>query len=131
MSVICRFENKVIKLVNCKRAKMDLKPLVRNYELAKIARLKSQDLVDNNYFSHRSPTYGSPFDMISNFGITYSIAGENIAFGQITPSEVMKAWMKSKGHRSNILNSSFTEIGVGVVVDEHGRYYWTQMFIGN
>ncbi|MNH43142.1 Cysteine-rich secretory protein family protein [compost metagenome] len=79
----------------------------------------------NNYFSHTSPTYGSPFDMMRSFGVKYSYAGENIASGQRTPQEVMTAWMNSAGHRANILNGNFTKIGVGYVNGE-----WVQMFIG-
>ena len=82
---------------------------------------------DNRYFSHTSPVYGSPFQMIKSFGITYRSAGENIARGQATPKAVVDAWMNSSGHRANILNASFTQIGVGYVAS--GRY-WTQMFIG-
>ena len=78
------------------------------------------------YFSHTSPTYGSPFDMMKNFGISYRSAGENIAKGYATPEAVVKGWMNSPGHRANILNKSFTHIGVGYV--ENGSY-WTQMFI--
>ena len=80
----------------------------------------------NNYFDHNSPTYGSPFDMMKKFGISYKSAGENIAQGQRTPEEVVQAWMNSAGHRANILNSGFTHIGVGYV--ESGNY-WTQEFI--
>ena len=82
---------------------------------------------DNNYFDHNSPTYGSPFDMMKQFGISYTSAGENIAQGQQTPEEVVEAWMNSQGHRENIMNASFTHIGVGYV--ESGNY-WTQQFIG-
>ena len=82
---------------------------------------------DNGYFSHTSPVYGSPFDMIKDFGISYRTAGENIARGQRTPQEVMNDWMNSSGHRANILNASFTQIGVVYVSDGN---YWTQMFIG-
>lgn len=82
---------------------------------------------DKNYFDHQSPTYGSPFDMMKSFGISYKTAGENIAQGQKTPEEVVKAWMNSQGHRENIMNPSFTHIGVGYV--ESGNY-WTQQFIG-
>jgi uncharacterized protein YkwD len=84
-------------------------------------------MVDKNYFSHTSPTYGSPFDMMKTFGITYHTAGENIAYGYPTPESVVNGWMNSEGHRKNILNSSFTEIGVGYVSNGN---YWTQMFIG-
>ncbi len=87
-------------------------------------------MVNKNYFSHTSPTYGSPFDMMKQFGISYKTAGENIAMGQKTPSEVVTAWMNSEGHRKNILSSSFTQIGVGVAKNANGQLYWTQMFIG-
>ena len=98
-----------------------------NWELSRVARYKSQDMKDKGYFSHTSPTYGSPFDMMKKFGITYRTAGENIAKGQRTPQAVVNAWMNSSGHRANILNSSFTQIGVGYVADGN---YWTQMFTG-
>jgi uncharacterized protein YkwD len=86
-------------------------------------------MVDKGYFSHTSPTYGSPFKMMESFGIRFSAAGENIAMGMRTPAEVMNAWMNSPGHRNNILNNSFNEIGVGLAKDSKGRQYWTQMFI--
>ena len=82
---------------------------------------------DLGYFSHTSPTYGSPFDMMKSFGISYRAAGENIAKGQTTPAAVVNAWWNSAGHRQNMLNASYTQIGVGYVAD--GKY-WTQMFIG-
>ena len=121
------FENEVIRLVNEQRAQNGLKPLTANWELSRVARYKSQDMVDNRYFSHTSPTYGSPFQMIRNFGISCRTAGENIAYGQRTPQAVVNAWMNSSGHRANILNASYTQIGVGYVANGH---YWTQMFIG-
>ncbi|MBE6716670.1 MAG: SafA/ExsA family spore coat assembly protein [Ruminococcaceae bacterium] len=121
------FEKEVIRLVNEIRVKNGLKELKYNWELSRVARYKSQDMKDNKYFSHTSPVYGSPFEMIKNFGITYRSAGENIARGQTTPESVVNAWMNSSGHRANILNSSFTQIGVGYVADGN---YWTQMFIG-
>ncbi|GAA0178799.1 CAP domain-containing protein [Clostridium sediminicola] len=129
-TIYSTFENKVIQLVNRERAKAGLGELGTSKKLCEVARLKSQDMIDKNYFSHTSPTYGAPFDMISKFGITYMAAGENIAYGQTTPEQVMDGWMNSDGHRSNILKSSFSEIGVGVATDSNGRYYWTQMFIG-
>lgn len=81
----------------------------------------------NHYFSHTSPTYGSPFDMMRDFGVNYKSAGENIAQGQQDPQEVVKAWMNSEGHRKNILNKNFTHIGVGF---EQTENHWSQMFIG-
>ena len=121
------FENEVIRLVNEQRVQNGLKPLTANWELSRVARFKSQDMVENRYFSHTSPTYGSPFQMIRAFGLFFRTAGENIAYGQRTPQSVVKAWMNSSGHRANILNASYTQIGVGYVAQGH---YWTQMFIG-
>jgi len=124
------FQKKVVELVNAERAKAGLKPLKMNTELNKVATTKSQDMAKNNYFSHTSPTYGSPFDMMKKFGISYKTAGENIAMGQTTPEQVMNGWMNSSGHRANILKASFTEIGVGIAKNSSGRLYWTQQFIG-
>jgi len=122
-------ESEVVRLVNIERSKVGLPPLKENWQLSRIARYKSQDMINKNYFSHYSPTYGSPFKMIESFGLRFSAAGENIAMGQRTPQEVMNAWMNSPGHRSNILNPTYTEIGVGLAKDKSGRCYWTQMFI--
>lgn len=122
-------EKEVVRLVNIERANNGLAPLKENWELSRIARYKSDDMISKNYFSHTSPTYGSPFKMMNSFGLKYSSAGENIAMGQKTAKEVVQGWMNSPGHRSNILNKSFTEIGVGLSKDSKGNTYWTQMFI--
>jgi uncharacterized YkwD family protein/spore coat assembly protein SafA len=122
-------ENQVVQLTNQERAKYGLKPLVADWELARVARYKSADMRDRNYFSHTSPTYGSPFDMMKNFGISYRSAGENIAAGQRTPQEVVTAWMNSEGHRKNILSAGYTHIGVGYAQGGSKQHYWTQMFI--
>lgn len=124
---LSQFEQEVVDLTNAERSKQGLAPLQANVELSNVARDKSGDMATSNYFDHTSPTYGSPFDMIRAYGITYQTAGENIAKGQRTPEEVVTAWMNSQGHRENILNGNFTHIGVGFV--EQGNH-WTQMFIG-
>lgn len=124
---VLAFEQEVIRLVNEQRVKNGLKPLTANWELSRVARFKSQDMVDNRYFSHTSPVYGSPFQMIRDFGLSFRTAGENIAYGQRTPQSVVNTWLNSSGHRANILNPSYTQIGVGYVAKGH---YWTQMFIG-
>ena len=90
------------------------------------ARAKSKDMSSKGYFSHTSPTYGSPFDQMKQFGVSYRSAGENIAMGQRTPEEVVRGWMNSPGHKANILSSDFTHIGIGY--DKNGNY-WTQQFI--
>ena len=125
-SKVTGFEQEVIRLVNEIRAENGLKALTYDWELSRVARFKSQDLKDNNYFAHNSPIYGTPFQMIRNFGISYRSAGENIAKGYATPQAVVNAWMNSSGHRANILNAGYTRIGVGYVA---GGSYWTQMFI--
>jgi uncharacterized YkwD family protein/spore coat assembly protein SafA len=123
-------ENQVIALTNQERAKHGLPALKADWELTRVARYKSVDMRDKNYFSHTSPTYGSPFTMMKNFGIKYRTAAENIAAGQRTPAEVVKAWMNSPGHRANILNKSMTHIGVGYAKGGSKSHYWTQLFIG-
>ena len=123
---IAAFEQEVIRLVNEIRAENGLKALTYDWELARVARYKSQDMKDNRYFSHTSPVYGTPFQMMKNFGISYRSAGENIARGHATPQAVVNACINSSGHRANIQNGGFTRIGVGYVADGN---YWTQMFI--
>lgn len=122
-------ESQVISLTNQERAKNGLKALTPDWELSRVARYKAMDMRDKNYFSHTSPTYGSPFDMMKNFGISYRSAAENIAAGQTTPASVVQAWMNSSGHRANILSSQSTYIGVGYAQGGSQRYYWVQMFI--
>lgn len=120
-------ESQVASLVNTERSKAGLKPLTLDTPLSKVARAKSQDMADKNYFDHTSPTYGSPFDMMKKFGINFSSAGENIAMGQTSAQAVMTAWMNSPGHRANILSANFGKIGVGYVL-KNGTPYWTQEF---
>ena len=121
------YEREVIRLVNAERAKYGLSALTEDWELSRVARYKSQDMHDNRYFAHNSPTYGTPFQMIRAFGLSYRAAGENIAMGYRTPAAVVAGWMNSEGHRANILSSAYTKLGVGYVADGS---YWTQQFIG-
>ncbi|MDD2377223.1 MAG: CAP domain-containing protein, partial [Bacilli bacterium] len=128
-SDIRALETEVIRLVNAERSRAGQPTLTENNEVSRVARTKSQDFINNNYFSHNSPTYGSPFEMLRSFGVSYTAAAENIARGQRTAEEVMNTWMNSSGHRANILNSTYNQIGVGVARDNNGTLYWTQMFI--
>ena len=121
------YEQQVVTLVNAERAKYGLAALTLDETLCGYARVKSQDMHDQGYFSHTSPTYGSPFDMMRSFGVSYRSAGENIAMGYSTPEAVVAAWMNSEGHRANILSANYTTLGVGYVEDGG---YWTQWFIG-
>ena len=126
-SSVASYEHEVVRLVNEIRQQNGLKPLTENWELSRVARYKSQDMLDNRYFSNTSPTYGSPFQMIKAFGLSYRTAGENIAKGYASPQAVVNGWMNSSGHRANILNVSYTQIGIGYVAQGN---YWTQMFVG-
>ncbi|RYD06194.1 hypothetical protein N752_04715 [Desulforamulus aquiferis] len=122
-------QKQVVDLVNVERAKQGLKPVVAKQDLTQVAQLKAQDMLQKKYFSHTSPTYGSPFDMMRKHGISYTAAGENIAMGQRTAEQVMKDWMNSPGHRANILNANFNELGVGITQSYNGYgYIWVQMF---
>lgn len=120
------FEEQVVQLVNQERAKAGLKPLTHRADIKNVAYKKAQDMINSNYFSHTSPNYGSPFQMLKTFGVSYRTAGENIAKGQKTPQEVMNAWMNSPGHRANILKPEYDSIGVGFY---HSA--WVQMFVGS
>ena len=124
---ISNTEREVVRLVNIERQKAGLAPLKIDSKLCQIAKLKSEDMKKKGYFSHTSPTYGTPFDMLKQFNVTYKTAGENIAKGQKDAKAVVDAWMNSPGHRKNILSKSFTHIGVGNV--KGSSNYWTQLFI--
>jgi len=121
-------EQQMLKLVNEARAQNNVPPLKIDTELSNVARTKSQDMIDNNYFSHNSPKYGSPFDMMKSFGIKYVQAGENIAGNQSVES-AHNALMNSPGHRKNILNPEFTHIGIGIRKGGPYGNMFTQMFI--
>lgn len=122
-------EQEIFNLVNAQRTAAGLVALSIDTEVQKVARDKAQDMVDNNYFSHTSPTYGSPFDMMKNYGIKYNAAGENIA-GNSSNSGAVNAWMNSEGHKANILSNNYNYTGIGVVSSpKYGKIY-VQMFIG-
>lgn len=122
-------EKEVFDLINKQRTNNGLAALKNDSKVQRVARIKAQDMVDNNYFSHTSPTYGSPFDMLKSFKISYKTAGENIA-GNSSNSSAVTAWMNSSGHKANILNSNFNYTGIGVVSSpKYGKMY-VQLFIG-
>lgn len=122
-------EKEVFDLINKQRTNNGLPALQNDSEVQRIARIKAQDMVDNNYFSHNSSTYGSPFDMMKSFKVSYKTAGENIAANSSNSSAVT-AWMNSSGHKANILNSSFNYTGIGVVSSPRYGKMYVQMFIG-
>ena len=122
-------EKELLSLINAQRKAYGLPELSFDSELQRVAKAKAQDLVANNYFSHTSPTYGSPFDMMKSFGITYKTAGENIA-GNSSLSGAVDAWMNSTGHRENILNNAYNYTGIGIVDSPKYGKIMVQMFIG-
>ncbi|GAA0453326.1 CAP domain-containing protein [Alkalibacillus silvisoli] len=119
----------VVRLTNEQREEHGLNPVELDNELTDVAQRKSVDMADNNYFSHNSPTYGSPFDMLDHYDVSYTGASENIAAGQHSADEAVNNWMNSEGHRENILNDQWTHIGVGYEDSGQMSPYWTQMFI--
>ena len=121
---ISALEKAAAELVNDKREAYGLDPLTISTELTAKARIKAQDMKQNNYFSHTSPTYGSPFAMMQSLGISYRSAAENIAMGYRTAEAVVNAWMNSPSHRANILSSRYDTMGIG-----HTDGYWAQWFI--
>jgi uncharacterized YkwD family protein len=127
-STLTAQEQQMLKLLNDARAQNKLAPLKVDMNLTNVARIKAQDMIDNKYFSHNSPKYGSPFDMMKSFGVKYIQAGENIA-GNQTVQNAENALMNSPGHRKNILSPNFTHIGIGI--QKGGPYgnMFTQMFI--
>ena len=130
VSTVNSMEKQVASLTNSERKAKGLSVLTLDNQLSKLARLKAEDMAKKGYFSHTSPTYGSAFDMMNKYGVSYRTAGENIAKGQKTAESVMNGWMNSSGHRANILSSAYTNIGVGYAKDSRGNTYWVQIFKG-
>ena len=124
-----RDEQEIFNLINKQRTNNGLTPLKIDEEVQKVARIKAEDMVTNNYFSHQSPTYGSPFDMLKSFKISYKSAGENIAANSSNTGAV-NAWMNSSGHRANILSSNYNYTGIGVVSSPRYGKIYLQQFIG-
>ncbi|MEG1705617.1 MAG: CAP domain-containing protein [Clostridia bacterium] len=119
----------IIKYINDKRKGNGIKPLIINSKLNEIAVLKSQEMIKKDYFSHTSPSYGTPFKMMKNFGITYKTAGENIA-GNTTMKKAVDSWMASETHKKNILSNAYNYIGAGATISDKYGYIIDVMFIG-
>ena len=114
-------------LLNNDRARYNLAPLTIDPALCRIARLKSEDMRDNQYFAHTSPTYGDVRQMLAHFGYSYRAAGENIAH-HATIEKAQAAFLSSPGHRKNIMSSAYSKVGIGVAIDKNGFVYLTQIF---
>ena len=120
------YVQQVVDLVNKERAKKGLSKLTLDTNLQKAAQIRAKEIETS--FSHTRPNGSNFSTVLSEFNISYRGSGENIAWGQTSPEAVMNAWMNSSGHRANILNSSFTKIGVGYYQNSAGRKYWSQLF---
>ena len=118
---------RVLQLTNSHRSSSGLKALKLDAELCRVAQAKADDMAAKGYFSHQSPTYGSPSDMLKAFGVSYRYMGENIARGYSSADKVVEGWMNSSGHRANILNGNFTALGVGY---NSAAKTWVQIFKG-
>lgn len=113
-------------MVNEERAKVGLSEVTLDKSIEAAALIRAKEIETS--FSHTRPDGRSFSTVLTDNGITYRGSGENIAWGQRSPQEVMKGWMNSEGHRANILNPKFTKIGVGYYQNAAGRNYWTQLF---
>ncbi len=122
-------EQQMLNRVNQERAKVGLSALKVDMQLVKLARMKSKDMIDKNYFDHNSPTYGSPFDMMKTYGVNFRTGGENLACAP-TVERAHTGLMNSQGHRENILRDSFTHIGIGIVDGGKCGKMFTQLFVG-
>lgn len=122
-------EKEVFDLINKQRTNSGLSALKVDEEVQRVAKIKAEDMVANNYFSHTSPIYGSPFDMLKSFKISYKTAGENIAANSSNTGAV-NSWMNSSGHKANILNSNFNYTGIGIVSSSKYGKIFVQMFVG-
>lgn len=115
-------------LLNQDRNANGLSSLTLDPVLSDLARIKANDMRDNHYFAHESPTYGNASAMLTTFGYSFSAVGENIAH-HATVDKAQSAFMSSTGHRKNILSSSWTKVGVGVSYDAQGYVYVVQLFV--
>ncbi len=127
-SAVSSSEQTLLRLLNEDRARYGLPALILDEELSRIARIKSQDMVDNRYFAHQSPTYGNIRSMLTSFGVSYLSAGENIARSR-SVQHSNAAFLSSSGHRRNMLSKTYTHVGIGVVTDARGFVTVTEIFV--
>ena len=123
-------ETELISLINNHREQQDTPPLSINWEVARLARYKSEEMRKHRLFGHESFVYGNPAEALQRFHVPFGTVGANIAKGQDTAQEVLHAWWGSPGHRANLLNRNFTSAGVGFSYDEYGIPYWTLILVG-
>lgn len=122
------YQKIILKEVNIEREKNHLKPLKIDNRLNKIAVIKAKDMAKTKKMSHTSKKFGATFNLIKKEKIHFTKAAENIASGHKTPKFVVERWLKSKGHRKNILERDYKFIGIGKATDSDGKIYWVQLF---
>ncbi|WP_069472744.1 CAP domain-containing protein [Candidatus Marithrix sp. Canyon 246] len=125
-----QYDAELLRLTNLERKKVGLPALSLSSQLNQAAQSHADDMTKNNYFSHTGLNGSQPWDRAEAAGYNYSYVGENIAAGRSTPTETINQWMNSQGHRENILNSNYTEIGFGYSHLDSSKYrhYWVQVF---
>lgn len=121
------YAEEVVSLVNVERAKEGLDPLTIDIKVQEAAQIRALEI--ETLFSHTRPNGSSFSTVLKEQNISYKSAGENIAWGQRSPQDVVNAWMNSEGHRANIMNANYTKIGVGYSQNTQGTNYWSQLFI--
>ncbi|WP_160686971.1 CAP domain-containing protein [Clostridium sp. C2-6-12] len=120
-------EQKILELMNAKRTEAGLKPLTMDNTLVQVARYKSDNMIQNNFFSHTNPDGTKWTNRLQTIGYKYTTSGENIAYNTYDPVELFNQWWNSPGHRANMMNTSYTKVGIGVI-HGNGKYMGTQTF---
>ena len=120
-------EQKILELMNAKRTEAGLKPLTIDNTLVQVARYKSDNMIQNNFFSHTNPDGTKWTNWLQTIGYKYTTSGENIAYNTYDAVELFNQWWNSPGHRANMMNASYTKVGIGVVYG-NGKYMVTQTF---
>jgi uncharacterized protein YkwD len=120
------FAEEAFRLTNAERQNAGLTPFSHASSLATVAKARAKETIV--LFSHKRPDGQSCFTLYDDYGVVYTRAAENIAFGQSTPSDVVSSWMKSPSHKANILNPNLNLIGIGIAIDKNGLLYWVQSF---
>jgi len=120
------FADEVLRLTNLERERANLHRFGANPQLTRVAEVRAIEIIE--YFSHTRPDGRDCFTAFTENHVAFYTAGENLAVGQTTPDEVIRGWMNSPGHRENILNEAFGQLGVAVIMDGNGRLHWTQTF---
>jgi len=124
-------ETELAAIINKVRQSEGMPLLRKDWEVARLARYKSEEMRAHRVFDHESVTYGNPAQLLDRFHIQYTHVGANIALGHTAPSDVVLAWLASPGHRASILDPQFSRLGVGLSIDADGTPYWTLLLVAD